>query len=38
MLYNELLQQGYNIFFCWIPSHVGLKANENAGAAAKQAH
>ena len=36
-LYNELVKKGYNILFCWIPGHAGIKGNEQADIAAKQA-
>jgi len=28
--YNVLYNQHYNIIFCWIPSHVGIKGNTKA--------
>ena len=36
-LYNALVKKGYNILFCWIPGHAGIKGNEQADIAAKQA-
>ena len=36
-LYNELLKKQYDILFCWIPGHNGIKGNENADKAAKHA-
>ena len=36
-LYNELVKKGYNILFCWIPGHAGIKGNDQADTAAKQA-
>ena len=35
--YNELLKKGYDILFCWIPGHTGIKGNEQADIAAKRA-
>ena len=34
-IYNELLGKGYDILFCWIPDHTGIKGNEQADKAAK---
>ena len=28
--YNDLYNHHYNIIFCWIPSHVGIKGNTKA--------
>ena len=28
--YNDLSNYHYNIIFCWIPSHVGIKGNTEA--------
>ena len=36
--YHNLQANGFDIKFCWIPSHVGIKGNETADAAAKQAN
>ena len=35
--YNQLISRGKDIIFCWIPSHVGIKAIEEADEAAKEA-
>ena len=35
--YNQLKSKGKNIIFCWIPSHIGIKGNEEADEAAKEA-
>ena len=35
--YTSLKLQGYNIVFCWIPSHIGIHGNTKADSAAKQA-
>jgi hypothetical protein len=37
-LYNDLIQSGYSILFCWVPSHVGIEGNELADKAAKSAN
>ncbi|GBO43777.1 putative RNA-directed DNA polymerase from transposon X-element, partial [Araneus ventricosus] len=34
---RELQTQGFNILFCWVPSHVGIVDNEQADSAAKAA-
>ena len=34
---TELDSKGFNIVFCWVPSHVGLAGNEKADLVAKQA-
>ena len=35
--YTILKQKGYIIIFCWVPSHIGIKGNEKADIAAKNA-
>ena len=35
-IYNELLEKGYDILFCWIPGHTGTKGNEQADKATKR--
>ena len=35
--YNQLKSKGNDIIFCWIPSHIGIKGNEEANEAAKEA-
>ena len=35
--YNQLKSKGKDIIFCWIPSHIGIKGNEEADEAAKEA-
>ena len=35
--YTSLKRQGYNIVFCWIPSHIGIRGNTKADSAAKRA-
>ena len=33
--HNQLTNSGKSITFCWIPSHVGIRGNEDADIAAK---
>jgi len=33
--HSQLINSGKSITFCWIPSHVGIRGNENADTAAK---
>jgi len=33
--HNQLINSGKSITFCWIPSHVGIRGNEDADIAAK---
>ena len=35
--YTSLKLRGYNIVFCWIPSHIGIHGNTKADSVAKQA-
>jgi ribonuclease HI len=35
--YLSLKLRGYDIVFCWIPSHIGIRRNTQADTAAKQA-
>ena len=35
--YNELSKEGFNILLYWVPGHFGIKGNEAAIKAAKQA-
>ena len=37
-LHDYLATSQYEVVFCWLPSHVGLKGNNLADAAAKAAH
>ena len=32
--YSQLMNTGKSITFCWIPSHMGIRGNENADTAA----
>jgi len=32
---NQLINSGKSILFCWIPSHVGIRKNEDADITAK---
>ena len=34
--YNQLKSRGKDIVFCWIPSHISIKGNEEADEAAKE--
>lgn len=36
-LWMRLKEKSYDVVFCWIPGHVGIRGNELADAAAKQA-
>ena len=35
--YVSLKLRGFDIVFCWIPSHIGIRGNTKADTAAKQA-
>nr|XP_042906270.1 uncharacterized protein LOC122270935 [Parasteatoda tepidariorum] len=35
---TRLYDRGFNIYFCWIPSHVGIHGNECADVVAKSTH
>lgn len=37
-LHRRLLHRGFNILFCWVPSHVGIAGNEIVDKAAKNSH
>jgi ribonuclease HI len=37
-LHDYLATSQYEVVFCWLPSHVGLRGNDLADAAAKSAH
>ncbi|GBM75081.1 hypothetical protein AVEN_197441-1 [Araneus ventricosus] len=34
---EDLRNKGFDILFCWVPSHTGIKGNELADSAAKAA-
>ncbi|GBN00225.1 hypothetical protein AVEN_38741-1 [Araneus ventricosus] len=34
---EDLRNKGFDILFCWVPSHTGIKGNELADSAAKSA-
>ena len=34
--YNQLKSKGKDIIFCWIPSHIGIKGNEEADEGCKR--
>ena len=34
--YNQLISRGKDIIFCWIPSHVDIKGNEEADEVSKE--
>ena len=36
--YHNLRANGFDIKFCWIPSHVGIKGDDTADAVPKHAH
>ncbi|GBM28997.1 hypothetical protein AVEN_40749-1 [Araneus ventricosus] len=36
-LFNKLISRGFTIFFCWVPSHVGIVGNEQADRPANSA-
>ena len=35
--YNSLVSRGKTVVFCWLPSHIGIRGNEEADRAAKEA-
>lgn len=37
VLHNSLVEQGFNVVFCWVPGHMDISGNEKADKAAKNA-